>query len=107
MTKERLPLTEQPVKLPETFGGYDETDGWGSGGLAPPEDLEDLKKYLRCKHFCCSSILAERLRDAGCNRCWCCFDCCYSCCVDKLLVNHKKLKSERTNEAAEWMRGFS
>ena len=106
MAREDSPLTEQPVKLPETSGGFDETDGHQSGGRAPAEDVEELKKYLRCNHFCCSSILAECMREAGCNRCWCCFDCCYSC-VEKRLVDHGKPRHERMEEAEEWMRGFS
>ena len=102
-----MPLTEQPVKPPETTGDLDQTDGWDTGGRAPAQYKEELKHYLRCNHFCCSSILADRLRIAGCNRCWCCFDCCYSCCVDKRLVDNGKLHHERMVEAEEWMRGFS
>ena len=101
MAREDSPLTEQPVKVPETSGGFDETDGHQSGGRAPAEDLEELKKYLRCNHFCCSSILAKRLHDAGCNRCWCCVDCCYSCCVEKRLVDREKLHHERMDERVQ------
>ena len=107
MAKEEIPLTEQPVTSPGPSDDFDQPDGWEAGGRAPAQYRDELKYYLRCNHFCCSSILAERLRTAGCNRCWCCFDCCYSCCVDKRLVDHGKLHHERMIEAEEWMRGFS
>ena len=69
MAKEEIPLTEQPVISPGPSDDFDQPDGWEAGGRAPAQYRDELKYYLRCNHFCCSSILAERLRTAGCNRC--------------------------------------
>ena len=60
---------------------------------------EDIEHSLRCKSFCCSQILAERLSAAGLNKCWCCFDCCFDL-VDKQLEtcrngHHGKMEENR------------
>ena len=94
-------LTEQPA---ESY--FDQSKGIDSG-IRVSNYKEDIEYSLRCKSFCCSQTLAERLYSAGLNKCWCCFECCYSWCVEKRLVNRRKPDHERMEEAEEWMRDFS
>ena len=91
-------LTEQPAE--SQSNGID-------SGIRVPKYKEDFEYSRRCKSFCCSQTLAERLYSAGLNKCWCCFECCYSWCVEKRLVNHRKPDHVRIEGAEEWMRDFS
>ena len=101
MSNEVITLTDQPAE-----SSFDQFNGIDSG-IRDSNYKEDIEYSLRCKSFCCSQTLAERLNFAGLNKCLCCFDCCYSCCVEKLLVDRRKPDHERMVEAEEWMRGFS
>ena len=90
-------LIEQPAE--SQSNGID-------SGIRVSNYKEDLEYSLRCKSFCCSQTLAERLYFAGLNKCWCCFDCCYFC-VENCLVSKQKSHHERIEETEEWMKGFS
>ena len=90
-------LTEQPAE--SQSNGID-------SGIRVSNYKEDIEYSLRCKSFCCSQTLAERLNLAGLNKCWCCFDCCYFC-VENCLVSKQKSHHERIEETEEWMKGFS
>ena len=90
-------LTEQPAE--SQSNGID-------SGIRVSNYKEDFEYSRRCKSFCCSKTLAERLYFAGLNKCWCCFDCCYSF-VENRLVSKQISHHERMEEAEEWMRDFS
>ena len=90
-------LTEQPAE--SQSNGID-------SGIRVSNYKEDFEYSRRCKSFCCSQTLAERLYFAGLNKCWCCFDCCYSF-VENRLVSKQISHHERMEEAEEWMRDFS
>ena len=67
---------------------------------------DDIEYSLRCKSFCFSPKLAERLSDAGLNKCWCCFNC-WSSFVRKHLVNRNKNHAEIEKETVEWLQSFN
>ena len=100
MSNEEISVTKQPGK-----NSFDQTSGVNYG-TRTSHYKDDIKYSRRCKSFCCSRNLAERITIAGLNKFWCCFDCCYSF-VDKKLVNDRKETHERIEETEEWMRSCS
>ena len=69
MSNEIITLIEQPVE-----SSFDQSKGTDSE-IRVSNYKEDIEYSRRCKSFCCSQTLAERINFAGLNKCWCCFDC--------------------------------
>ena len=91
MSNEEIELTEQLAE--RSFGQANVIDA----EIRASNYKEDIEYSLRCKSFCCSKILAERLTSVGLNKCCCCFGCCFYL-ADKQLTTCMDGNGDRMEE---------